>query len=97
MSYDVTSAEYVSEYKIKMTFEDGKTGIIDFMPFTRKGGVFDKFKDKEYFKNFKVNPEIGTITWGDDEVDVAPETLYSLATGSPLPKWMEAPEMAETS
>ena len=39
----------------------------------------------EYFKNFKVNPEMGTISWGDDEVDVAPETLYALISASSLP------------
>lgn len=84
MNYDVTSAEYLSGYKINVTFEDGKTGIIDFMPYTKKGGVFDKFKDKKYFKNFKVNPEIGTISWGDNEIDVAPETLYTLVSGNSL-------------
>ncbi len=96
MSYDVISAEYLNEYRIKFTFEDGKSEIIDFLPFTKKGGVFGKFMDREYFKNFKINQEIGTITWGDDEVDVAPETLYSLATGSPLPKWMQSSEKVET-
>ena len=92
MNYDVIEAKYLSDYKIKVTFEDGKTGIIDFKSFINKGGVFDKFKDKEYFKNFKVNPEMGTITWGDDEVDVAetpfipllPAALYQNDISPPL-------------
>ncbi len=31
---------------------------------------------------------VGTILWGR-EIDIAPETLYAEATGSPLPEWME--------
>jgi len=34
-----------------------------------------------------VNEELGVLTWGD-EIDIAPEVLYSEATGSPLPRWM---------
>lgn len=45
-------------------------------------------KNLEYFRSFKVNPEIGTITWPDD-VDIAPDTLYVEVTGAKLP-WMES-------
>jgi len=48
------------------------------------GGVFERFKNLEYFKNFAVNEELGIITW-QDELDVSPESLYSEASGSPLP------------
>jgi hypothetical protein len=41
--------------------------------------------------NFTVNHELGTLTW-QNEIDIAPETLYSEATGSPLPDWVEADE-----
>jgi len=85
------------KYKIKTTFENGKMGTIDFLAFIHKGGGFDKFKDRNYFKNFQVNSEVGTIIWGDGEVDVATETLYSLATGIPHPEWMQPKEMAKTS
>lgn len=88
MSYDVISAEYIGEYKIKLTFENGKAGVVNFLPYTRKGGVFAKLKNLEYFKRFEVDRDLGTITWGQ-EVDIAPETLYSKATGEPLPPWME--------
>ncbi|MEW6481848.1 MAG: DUF2442 domain-containing protein [bacterium] len=88
MSFDVISAEYVGEYKIKLTFENGKSGVVDFLPYTRKGGVFARFKDLKYFKQFEVNRDLGTISWRS-EVDIAPETLYSKAIGEPLPQWME--------
>jgi hypothetical protein len=43
----------------------------------------------DFFKNFKINEELGVLTWGD-EIDIAPETLYSVATNSPLPEWMNS-------
>ena len=41
----------------------------------------------EYFKQVHINKELGALCWPDG-VDVAPETLYSEATGEPLPAWM---------
>jgi hypothetical protein len=87
MLKDVVSAVYKGEYKIEVTFEDGVTGVVDFAKYLKQGGVFKKFEDIEFFKNFSVNEELGVLTWGN-EVDIAPETLYAEATNSPLPDWM---------
>lgn len=89
MLKDVISAYYKGGYKIELTFEDGATGIIDFSKYLSNGGVFERFKDIEFFKDFKIHEELGVLTWGD-EVDIAPETLYAEATNSPLPDWMES-------
>ncbi len=88
MLYDVVSAVYNGGYRIKLTFDDGKKGIVDFSEYLSKGGVFDRFKDIEFFKNFSINDELGTLTWQND-IDLAPEQLYAKATGNPLPEWME--------
>jgi len=88
MLYDVVSAVYNGGYRIKLTFDDGKKGIVDFSEYLSKGGVFDRFKDIEFFKKFSINDELGTITW-QNAIDLAPEQLYAKATGNPLPKWME--------
>ncbi len=88
MLKDVVSADYKGGYKIEVTFEDGAAGIVDFSRFLNRGGVFEKFKDMEFFKNFSINKELGVLTWGDGEVDIAPETLYAEATNSTLPDWM---------
>jgi len=32
---------------------------------------------------------LGVLTWGD-EIDIAPETVYAEATGTPLPGWMNS-------
>ena len=88
MYIDIVSAKYKSEYRIELTFENGRSGVVDFKRYIEKGGVFGPLADLEYFKNFKVNKELGVLTW-NDEVDVAPEVLYSEATGEALPDWMK--------
>jgi Protein of unknown function (DUF2442) len=97
MYVDIISARYVNDYKIELTFENGRSGIVDFMKFISKGGVFSRLSDLDLFKRFQVNKELGIITW-EEEIDVAPEILYSEATGEPLPRWMhQESEMRETA
>ena len=88
MIHDVVSAVYKGGYKIELTFDDGKRGTVDFSEYLARGGVFERFRDMNFFKNFRVNEELGVLAWGDD-IDLAPETLYAKATGCPLPDWME--------
>jgi len=88
MLIDLVSAVYRGDYKIELTFEDGKNGIVDFSSYIEKAGVFNRFKDINYFKKFKVDPEVKTLVWGN-EIDIAPEVLYSQATNSQLPEWMQ--------
>ncbi len=87
MIHDVVSAAYQGSYRIEVTFDDGKRGIVDFTPYLKRGGVFKRFRDLTFFREFSVDEELGTLTWGD-EIDIAPETLYAAATGAPLPDWM---------
>ena len=46
---DVVSAVYQGDYRIEVTFEDGKKGIVDFTKHLEKGGVFERLKDKAFF------------------------------------------------
>lgn len=89
MYHDVVEVRCLEEFRLELTFEDGKSGILDCKPIIARGGVFAKLRDPEVFRRAKVNVELGVVTW-DDEVDIAPETAYSMATGSPLPEWMES-------
>ncbi|HOJ71902.1 MAG TPA: DUF2442 domain-containing protein [Syntrophorhabdaceae bacterium] len=86
MNYDIIDAKYIEGYKLELIFKDGKKGIVDLSVYIHKGGVFSRFTDIEYFKQFYVNREIGTLCWPDG-LDIAPETLYHVATGEPLPVW----------
>ncbi len=87
MIHDVVSARYVKEYQIEVTFDNGRGGVVDFSRYVERGGVFERFRDIEFFRKFSVNEELGVLTW-ENEVDIAPETLYAEATGEPLPEWM---------
>jgi len=82
MFFDVTEAEYTDNYRIKLTFEDGSSGIADLSEYPNKNNVFRLFLDMNYFKSFRI--EYGTVIWGDGELDIAPETLYTIATGKAI-------------
>jgi hypothetical protein len=96
MYYDVVSAEYLENYTLKLWFADGKSGIVDFTPYIRKGGIFGRLAELENFKSFLVNQELGVLTW-QREIDLAPETLYSEATQEPLPQWVEKAGLKRTA
>ena len=71
----VTEANYVSDYKIKLSFNNGVEGIVD-LKGSIKGKVMEPLKDMNYFRKFKQNS--WTIEW-DCEADFAPEYLYNMA------------------
>jgi len=89
MIHDVVSAEYRGDYKIEVCFDDGKRGVVDFAKYLDMGGVFERLRDMDLFRRFRINEELGVLTWEGD-IDVAPETLYSDATNTPLPEWMDS-------
>jgi len=72
MLLDVVKFDYLDEYKLLLTFENGEikefdcTKIMDEKP-------FQVLKDINYFKRAKI--DYGTLVW-PNEIDIAPETLY---------------------
>ena len=82
MFFDIIEAQYDSEYRIKLEFEDGSKGTADLSNYLNPNTVFKLFQDIEYFKKFRI--EYGTLVWGEGEVDIAPETLYERATGKQI-------------
>ena len=91
MIHDVVSATYKGDYRIEVAFDGGKSGVVDFSRYADRGGVFERFRDMDFFRSFHVNEELGVLAWGG-EIDIAPETLYAEATGTPLPEWMREQE-----
>jgi hypothetical protein len=71
---DVVEVRYVREYTVWLRFQDGTSGEVDIQP-SFKGPVFEPLRDVEFFKQVRVDAEIGTIVWPNG-ADVAPETLY---------------------
>ncbi|HEX3107859.1 MAG TPA: DUF2442 domain-containing protein [Thermoanaerobaculia bacterium] len=71
---DVIEVRYVRDYTLWLRFEDGASGEVDIAP-SFKGPVFEPLRDIEFFKQVRVDSEIGTIVWPNG-ADVAPETLH---------------------
>ena len=74
----VTRAEYRGDYSIQVTFNDGKSGTIDFLQWL-EGPMFEPLKDPGYFQRFFLDG--GTVSWPNG-ADIAPETLYEQAQSS---------------
>ncbi len=68
---DVTEFEILSDYKIRISLSNGKTGIFCVKPYLEKG-IFTELKDYNYFKRAKL--EYGTISWSNGQ-DFSPETI----------------------
>ena len=70
----ITNAKYLDGYKIRLTFNDGKTKIVDFEKLLWVE-VFEPLKDIDKFKKFRLNPF--TIEW-ENGADFSPEYLYNI-------------------
>lgn len=71
---DVINVRYVRNYTVWLEFNDGTQGEVDISR-SFKGPVFEPLRNVEYFKQVRVNADLGTIVWPNG-ADVAPETLY---------------------
>ena len=91
MYYDVVSVKYIEGYKLELEFITGEKGIVD-LSYIKRNGVFTRFNDMDYFKRVYIHEDV--LTWPPGDIDIAPETIYSMATGKPLP---ESPEEKEKS
>ena len=71
------SAEYVAGHAIRIRFADGTEGVVD-LEEELWGEVFEPLKDPATFRNFRLDPELNTVTWPSG-ADLAPEFLYEKA------------------
>jgi len=79
----VTDASYVSGYKIRVSFADGASKLVDLAPHL-DGPIFEPLKDVAYFQRLAVNRDIDTVVWPND-ADFSPDFLYEIGeevTGS---------------
>jgi hypothetical protein len=71
---EVTAAEYLDGYRVRVTFNNGEAGIVD-LAGALWGSMFEPLKDPATFRRFEVSPVLHTICWEND-ADLAPEHLY---------------------
>ena len=74
MFIEVTKAEYLEDYRLLLSFNNGERRIVD-LSNSLKGSVYTPLKDIGYFKNFSI--KFNTIEW-ENGADFAPEYLYEI-------------------
>jgi len=70
----VVGFKYLYGYKLLLTFSTGEKKVYDVEPLL-KLPVFQPLADIEIFKDIQLI--FNTISWLDESVDIAPETLYN--------------------
>ena len=73
----IEKAGYVDGYRLRLAFNDGRTGIADLHRVVHDDprGVFSELREIGAFREFRVASE--TVCWANG-VDLAPEYLYFL-------------------
>ena len=69
----IVDARYVEGHTIWLRFADSTEGEVN-LEGELDGEVFEPLKDIEYFKGFKLHPELRTVVWPNG-ADFAPEFL----------------------
>ena len=72
----IAEAKYVSGYKIRLAFNDGKVRVMDFEPFLRKvcNPDLTQYRQLRKFKSFRLH--YGELMWGDYEMLFPMVDLY---------------------
>ena len=69
----IVDARYIEVHTIWLRFADSTEGEVN-LEDELHGEVFEPLKDIEYFKSFKLHPELRTVVWANG-ADFAPEFL----------------------
>jgi len=74
MFLHITEATPVGNYRVDVTFNDGKRGIADLSEVVQHG-VFTQLSNPEEFAKLYVDKELETVVWPNG-ADLAPEFVY---------------------
>ena len=74
MFLHVNEAEYISEYKLKLRFNNNETKRVN-LEDELYGEIFEPLKDKALFQDFFISHN--TVEWKNG-ADFAPEFLYEI-------------------
>jgi len=74
MFLHITNVRYLEDYKVEVSFNDGRKGVADLAD-ALKGSMFEPLKNKSLFSRLVVDKELGTIVWSNG-ADLAPEYIY---------------------
>lgn len=71
-----TKVVVLEEYKLQITFEDGKTGICD-MKLLLDKPPFNSLIDINMFNTVRISDDKATLEWSNG-TDICPDQLYNL-------------------
>ena len=74
MILHVTTAEYLHDYTLAVSFNNGQKGIADLTDALGQG-LFQSLGEIELFRKVSVDDELKTIVWPNG-LDLAPEYVY---------------------
>lgn len=74
----ITKIEALQGYCLKLTFDDGRSGVVDLSDLVGRG-VFSCWNDHKVFSQVRIGSS-GELVW-EDKVDLCPDALYMKATG----------------
>lgn len=74
--WTVKQVKPLAEYKLLLTFEQGNKKIFDMKPYL-KFPMYKALNDTAFFNTVHTNGQ--TAVW-NDEIDIAPETLFEKST-----------------
>ena len=75
MFIEITKAEYLEGYKLRIHFNNGEIRIAD-LETSLEGPIFESLKSIEEFRRFSI--PYNTIQW-ENGADFAPEFLYEIS------------------
>ena len=78
MKWRIVKAQPCGTHSLALTFKDGTRKRVDLWPLL-DGPVFEPLRDPKYFARVELDTIAGTVVWPNG-ADIAPETLYELAT-----------------
>src|SRR5205809_5391907 len=76
--YRVRSFEIVSDYTLRVGFDDQTEQTIDFLPILA-GELYGPLRDPELFRRVQIDPEVETLVWPNG-ADFDPATLHDWPT-----------------
>jgi len=72
--YKVVSVENVSQYVLRVRFDDGAEQVIDFRPILA-GELYGPLRNLNLFNQVTIDPEVHTLVWPNG-ADFDPATLH---------------------
>ena len=80
----VVAARPVGGHRVRLRFEDGKSGTVDISRLVPFEGVFAPLREARYFRKLAVYGDGGGTIYWPNGADIDPAVLYAEVTGEPI-------------